>query len=77
MSIDGVVLLSIDFWFTRSIAAAWRVSIDTSLVDLRIMHKPADSFFEEPRNPIFFVVPGTEILRVSIQETWNYNPTDA
>ncbi|KAF2590850.1 hypothetical protein F2Q70_00040308 [Brassica cretica] len=46
MSIDGVVLLSIDFWFTLSITVAWRVSIDSSLVDLRIVHKPTGSFFE-------------------------------
>ena len=67
-SIDGVVLLSIDFWFTLSIAVAWRVSIDTSLVDLRIMHKPAGSFFEGPINPLFIVVPGTEMYVPEAEE---------
>ena len=61
MSIDGVVLLSIDYWFTLSIDVAWRVSIDASLVDLRIVRESAGSFFEEPRNPLFIVVPGTKM----------------
>ncbi|KAF3592384.1 hypothetical protein DY000_02023665 [Brassica cretica] len=66
MSIDGVVLLSIDFWFMLSIAAAWRVSIDTSLVDLRIVHESAGSFFEEPRNPLFIVVLAFAISHVNM-----------
>ncbi|WZZ77981.1 hypothetical protein YC2023_098553 [Brassica napus] len=61
MLIDGIVLLSIDFWFTLSIVVAWRVSIDASLVDLRIVRESADSFFEGPRNLLFIVVPSTKI----------------
>ncbi|KAF3495056.1 hypothetical protein DY000_02052889 [Brassica cretica] len=45
--------MSFDAWFTLSIGAAWRVSIDASLVDLRIVHESAGSFFEEPKNPLF------------------------
>ena len=45
----------LDWWCTLSIPAAWRVLIDTSLVDLRIVHKPACSFFEVPRNPLFII----------------------
>ncbi|KAF2604913.1 hypothetical protein F2Q70_00025946 [Brassica cretica] len=56
MSIDDVVLLSIDFWSTLSIAVAWRVSIDTSLVDLRIVRESVGSFFEELINHLFIVV---------------------
>ncbi|KAL0645494.1 hypothetical protein Bca4012_043785 [Brassica carinata] len=56
MSIDDVVLLSIDFWSTLSIAVAWRVSIDTSLVDLRIMRESVGFFFEELINHLFIVV---------------------
>ena len=41
--------------------AAWRVSIDSSPVDLRIVHESAGSFFEEPINPLFIVVPGTKM----------------
>ena len=70
MSIDGVVLLSIDFWFTLSIAVAWRVSINTSLVYLRIVHKPAGSFFEEPKNLLFIVVPGTKMYVPETEETF-------
>ena len=68
MSIDCVVLLSIDFWFTLSIAAAWRELIDTSLVDLRIVHESAGSFFEEPIYPLFIVVPGTNMYVPETEE---------
>ena len=44
-----------------SIAAAWRVSIDTSLVDLRIVRESAGFFFEEPKNRLFIVVTGTKM----------------
>ena len=55
-SIHGVVFLSVDSWFTLSInAAAWRVSIDTSLVDLWIVRESAGSFFEEPKNYLLIV----------------------
>ncbi|KAF3540802.1 hypothetical protein F2Q69_00022563 [Brassica cretica] len=65
MSIDGVVLLSID--------DAWRVSIDASLVDLRIVRESACSFFEGPRNPLFIVVPSTEtiILLVGVENGYD------
>ena len=67
-SIDGVVFLSIDFWFTLSITVDWRMSIDTSLVDLRIVRKPEGSFFEGPRNPLFIVVHGTKMYVPETEE---------
>ena len=60
--------MSFDAWFTLSIVTAWRVSIDTSLVDLRIVHKPAGSFFEGHRNPLFIVVPGTAMYVPETEE---------
>ena len=69
-SIDGVVLLSIDYWFTLSIDVAWRVSIDASLVDLRIVRESADSFFEGPRNLLFIVVPSTKMYVPETEETF-------
>ncbi|CDY67370.1 hypothetical protein HID58_065869 [Brassica napus] len=44
-----------------SIDAAWRVSIDSSLVDLRIVRESAGFFFEEPKNHLFIVVPGAKM----------------
>ena len=51
-----------------SIDAAWRVSIDSSLVDLRIVRESADFFFEEPKNPFFIVVRGTKMYVPETQE---------
>lgn len=53
--------MSFDAWFTLPIDAAWRVSIDASLVDLRIMRESVGFFFEEPINLLFIVVPGTKM----------------
>ncbi|KAF2540203.1 hypothetical protein F2Q68_00031128 [Brassica cretica] len=38
-----------------------KVSIDASLVDLRIVRESEGSFFEGPRNFLFIVVPGIPI----------------
>ena len=73
MSIDYVVLFSIDFWSTLLIVVAWRVSIDTSLVDLRIVHESADFFFEEPINSLFIVVPGTKMYVPETYENFFIN----
>ena len=62
------MFLSIDFWSTLSIAVAWRVLIDTSLVDLRIVCESAGSFFEEPLNPLFIVVLGTKMYIPETEE---------
>ena len=51
-----------------SIAIAWRVSIDTSLVDLQILRESAGFFFEEPKNPLFIVVNGTEMYVPETEE---------
>ena len=60
--------MSFDAWFALSIAAAWRVSIDASLIDLRIVRESSSSFFEEPINPLFIVVPGTKMYVPEIEE---------
>ena len=60
--------MSFDAWFTLSIGAAWRVSIDASLVGLRIVSESAGSFFEEPINPLFIVVPGTKMYVPETEE---------
>ena len=57
-----------DAWFTLSIDAAWRVSIDSSLVDLQIVCESAGSFFEEPINPLFIVVSGTKMYVPETEE---------
>ena len=60
--------MSFDAWFTLSIDAAWRVSIDSSLVDLRIVRESAGSFFEEPINLLYIVVPGTKMYVPETEE---------
>ena len=57
-----------DALFTLSIDVALRVSIDASLVDFRIVRESASSFFEEPRNHLFIVVPGTKMYVPETEE---------
>ena len=51
-----------------SIDAAWKVSINSYLVNLRIVRELAGSFFEEPRIPLFIVFPGTKMYVPETEE---------